>query len=157
MEQVEMIERLCEKAGCSAEDARDALERANWVLLDAMIILEREKKTARHTAQSTSGDDGADGKEYEKVMPTVSTQKKAGADSFGERLRELLTKSLTNALVVYHKDVECARLPLLYFLILLFAAPHVNLIGCLVALFCGCRLFIEGVPGDAEKGDKESD
>ena len=65
MEQTEMVSRLCEKAGCSAEDARDALERADWVLLDAMIILEREKKTARHTGHASSG--GEDGKDNAKT------------------------------------------------------------------------------------------
>ena len=152
MEQTEMVSRLCEKAGCSAEDARDALERADWVLLDAMIILEREKKTARHTGHASSG--GEDGREYEKVLPVVSTQKKARADAFGDRLREMLTKSLLYALVIRHKDREIARLPALYFIILLFAAPYVNLIGCLVALFCGCRLSVEGDAGDAgDAGD----
>ena len=152
MEQMEMVSRLCEKAGCSAEDARDALERADWVLLDAMIILEREKKTARHTAQATSGK--GDSKEYEKVLPVVSTQKKARTDAFGERLRELLAKSLLCALVIRHKEQEFARLPILYFVILLFAAPYVNLIGCLVALFCGCKLSIEDISGNAgDAGD----
>ena len=55
MEQMEMVSRLCEKAGCSAEDARDALERANWVLLDAMIILERETTTARTLSANGCG------------------------------------------------------------------------------------------------------
>lgn len=152
MEQTEMVSRLCEKAGCSAEDARDALERADWVLLDAMIILEREKKTARHTGHASSG--GEDGREYEKVLPVVSTQKKARADAFGERLREMLAKSLLYALVIRHKDREIARLPILYFVILLFVAPYVNLIGCLVALFCGCKLSIEDISGNAgDAGD----
>ena len=147
MEQTEMVKRLCEKAGCSAEDARDALERSGWVLLDAMIILEREKKTARHTAQASTGSgngngdektDGEDG--YQAVLPTVST------------LRELLAKSLTHALVVRHGEREYARLPILYFLILLCAAFYVMLTAILVALFCGCKLSFEGpeIPRDAE-------
>lgn len=161
MEQTEMVQRLCEKAGCSAEDARDALERSGWVLLDAMIILEREKKTARHTAQASTGNgngsgdgdgktDGEDG--YQAVLPTVSTQKNARSDAIGAKLRELLAKSLTHALVVRHGEREYARLPILYFLILLCAAFYVMLIAILVALFCGCKLSFEGpeIPRDAE-------
>ena len=140
MEQTEMVKRLCEKAGCSAEDARDALERSGWVLLDAMIILEREKKTARHTAQAST------------VLPTVSTQKNARSDAFAAKLRELLAKSLTHALVVRHGEREYARLPILYFLILLCAAFYVMLTAILIALFCGCKLSFEGpeIPRDAE-------
>ena len=155
MEQVEMVTRLCEKAGCSAEDARDALERSGWVLLDAMIILEREKKTARHTAQASTGNgrgkaDAEDG--YQAVLPTVSTQKNARSDSLGAKLRELLRKSLTHALVVRHGEREYARLPILYFLILLCATFYVMLTAILVALFCGCKLSFEGpeIPHDAE-------
>lgn len=152
MDQMEMVNRLCEKAGCSAEDARDALERSGWVLLDAMIILEREKKTARHTAQATTGSASGEEKEYQTVLPTVSTQKSARADSFGEKLRALLAKSLTHALVVRHGDKEYARLPILYFLIMLCASFYVMIIAFLVALFCGCKLSFEGaeIKPDAE-------
>ena len=159
MEQTEMVKRLCEKAGCSAEDARDALERSGWVLLDAMIILEREKKTARHTAQASTGSGNGNGNEktdgedgYQAVLPTVSTQKNARSDAFSAKLRELLAKSLTHALVVRHGEREYARLPILYFLILLCAAFYVMLTAILIALFCGCKLSFEGpeIPRDAE-------
>ena len=43
MDQMEMVEKLREKAGCSFADAKDALERSVCVLLDAMILLERDK------------------------------------------------------------------------------------------------------------------
>ena len=46
MEDFEKVEKLSQKANVSMEDARAALEANNWDLLDAMIDLERQGKTA---------------------------------------------------------------------------------------------------------------
>ncbi len=47
MDHFEMVEKLREKSGVSYEDAKAALEAANWDLLDAMVILETEGKIAQ--------------------------------------------------------------------------------------------------------------
>ena len=46
MDNFEKVEKLVEKAGVSYADAKRALEQANGDLLDAMIILEQDGKTA---------------------------------------------------------------------------------------------------------------
>lgn len=48
-----MVEKLREKANVNYADAKDALERANWDLLDAIIILERDGKTAKTVESET--------------------------------------------------------------------------------------------------------
>lgn len=149
MDQMEMVEKLREKAGCSFADAKDALERSDWVLLDAMILLEREKKTARHTAKASTEQKGND---YQTVLPVVASQKKTQEDSFIDKLKDLWNKGLTHSLVIRREEQELARIPITLFLILLCASFYVIIIACLIALFCGCKLSFEG-PGikkDAE-------
>ncbi|HSK67965.1 MAG TPA: hypothetical protein VLA21_01755 [Candidatus Limnocylindria bacterium] len=42
MERLDMAETLARKAGVNLKDARDALARENWDMLDAMLLLRRE-------------------------------------------------------------------------------------------------------------------
>ena len=45
MDQFEKVEKLREHADVSYEEAKDALEKSNWDILDAMIYLEQNGKT----------------------------------------------------------------------------------------------------------------
>ena len=45
MDHLEKVEELVAKIGCSYADAKDALERADWNMLDAIILLEQDGKT----------------------------------------------------------------------------------------------------------------
>ena len=44
MEQLEKVERLREKTGCTYEEAKAALEASNWDMLDAIVYLENQGK-----------------------------------------------------------------------------------------------------------------
>ena len=58
MTHYEMVELLREKANVSYEEAKDALETANWDLLDAIVLLEREGKTQnRPSSYSTKNEE----------------------------------------------------------------------------------------------------
>ncbi len=47
MDHFELVEKLRERTGVSYEDAKAALEAADWDLLDAIVILETEGKIAQ--------------------------------------------------------------------------------------------------------------
>jgi len=53
MDQMEMVEKLRQKANVSYEEARDALEKSEWDLLDALVYLEGQGKI-RQEAQGNS-------------------------------------------------------------------------------------------------------
>ena len=46
MTRLEMVEKIREKTGVTYEEAREALEKANWDMLDAIVSLEKEKPAA---------------------------------------------------------------------------------------------------------------
>ena len=50
MENLEKVEQLVEKAGCTYAEAKDALEYSDWNLLDAIIRLEHEGKAVKSSA-----------------------------------------------------------------------------------------------------------
>ena len=50
MDRLEKVELVREKCGVSYEEARDALEACGYDVLDAIVKLEREGKTAAQTA-----------------------------------------------------------------------------------------------------------
>ena len=53
MNNVEMIEKLMEKADVTYEEAKGVLESLNWNLLDALIALEKEGKMKRSKTSRT--------------------------------------------------------------------------------------------------------
>ncbi len=68
MDHAEMVKKLCEKSGASEALAYDALERAGWNVLDAIIFLECEGKIARVTASASTSDSATT---YGDVKPTA--------------------------------------------------------------------------------------
>ena len=60
MTNYEMVELLRQKANVSYEEAKAALEAANWDLLDAIVLLEREGKVPENDARfSTKAEEKA--------------------------------------------------------------------------------------------------
>ena len=61
MEHMDMIDKLKEKAGISREEAADALTRADWDMLEALVILEREGRIAPLTSSVVTADAAQNG------------------------------------------------------------------------------------------------
>ena len=138
MEKMEMVEKLQEKTGISAEEAWTALEKNGWVLVDAMLWLEKEKGIPTQTGKASSAHDE---NQFQPVTATMS--EKHTGESIGAKLKKLLKDSLTHYLVVRRDEGEILRLPLLILLILLCSSLYVILITLAVALLYGCQFSIE--------------
>ncbi len=139
MEHMEMITKLHEKAGISYEDARDALMRSDWDMLEALSILEREGKIAPLTSAVSTATDGT---QYEEVKATAS----ADEDKFSSaasKLKELFSKLMTNSFVVRREGKEILSLPLLFASIITLCIPWWVVIGLLVGFFANCGYSIE--------------
>lgn len=138
MEKIEMVEKLREKTGISAEEAWMALEKNNWVLVDAMLWLETEKGVPSQTAKASSAGEET----YQPVNPAIGDKK--DDESIGAKLKKLLEDSVNHSLVLRREGKQILRLPVLVLVILLAAAFYVVVIGLLAALFCGCQFALEG-------------
>ena len=144
MEQNDMINKLHEKANISRDEARDALERAQWDMLEALLILEKEGKIKPLTASMTTIEDR---KDYEEVRRTASDKAHSkfehNAQGFFDKIGILLRKSLVNSFVVERKGKEVLSLPVLIMLIIAFSMFHFTIGALLIGLFLDCRYSVE--------------
>ncbi len=121
MDNFEKVEKLVQKTGVSFEEAKDALERANGDLLDAMIVLEREGKAAapKQSSYSTHYEEQT---KYVSVPEQVEHARSEKEEGAGETLRKVFGKIWSflknNKLIIRKKDGDVfARIPLLLSLI----------------------------------------
>ena len=146
MDKLEKVEKLRERANVTYEEARDALERTDWDLLDAIVILEKMGKTKmpERSTFSTSYDEQ---KEYEKVQEKVEQQKES-APTFGRVIKRAFKKLLRFArrtrLRVVREGKTIFILPTLLFIVVLLASWHVMIPILIIALFFGVRYSFEG-------------
>lgn len=150
MERIEMVEKICEKADVTMEEAKAVLEKNNWDLLDAMVDLERQGKIGRETAsgaRASSGD--GDTQNYEQVNPTASRgeSRKAGKRTLQKiwnKIVELFNKSLTNSFVVSRGEAVLVRVPVLVVILMFLAVFWVTVILLIVGLFFNLRYSFQG-------------
>lgn len=151
MEKMEMVEKLQEKTGISAEEAWTALEKNGWVLVDAMLWLEKEKGIPAQTGHASSA---SDENTYQPVTPTMGDKKTD--DSLWTKIKKLLQDSMTHHLILRRHDQDLVRLPVLILLILLCVSSYIVVIGLLVAFLYGCQYSIEDISEEKSevKGQK---
>ncbi len=74
MENIQKIEQLVSKAGCSYEEAKNALEACGWDMIDAIVSLEREGKVKKEES-GTAVQYAEEAEEPVEVVPEVSAEK----------------------------------------------------------------------------------
>jgi len=148
MDQMELVETLREKTGCSYSEAKAALEESGSDLLEALCWLERHNKTQLAGASCST-----ENREPPKVEePTQKKEKtpRSGALSEGCRslrdgLVSLLRKCNQTELIMTNKSGKREfGIPLTLFIILLLVAFWIVVALIVVALFFGNRFSVEG-------------
>ena len=147
MEQLELVERLREKTGCSYSEARAALEETGNDLLEALCWLESHGKT-----QLVGVSCSTENREPPKAEPEPQPKKKTdpgpmerGFRSLWEGLVSLLRKCNQTELVMTGKSGRKEfGIPLTLFIILLLVAFWIVVALIVVALFFGNRFSVEG-------------
>ena len=149
MEHMDMIDKLKEKAGITREEAADALTRANWDMLEALVILEREGVIAPLTSSVVTSSGTQNGYGYR----TSGVRGSAPGESLGDKIKNLARNSLVYSFMVRREGKVIISLPVLLFIIILLAAFRITAAALLIGLFCGCRYNLEKRDGDNEDGN----
>ena len=143
MTNFEMVELLRQKADITYEEAKTALELANWDLLDAMLVLEREGKV--------SGKGGSYSTRDEEVQDEVKEKKHNGGEGLrgtlrwlGKAMAKLIRIGNENFLVVARKGQELFALPMTVCVVLLMCSVGTVLFALAIGLFCGLRYSFRG-------------
>lgn len=144
MTNFEMVELLCQKANISYEEAKTALELANWDLLDAMLVLEREGKVnGAGGSYSTRSEEAADAATKERKHREGDGLRGA-LRWLGRTLVKLIRIGNANHLVVCRKGEELFSLPVTVCAVLLMCSVGTVSFALVVGLFCGLRYSFRG-------------
>ena len=146
MTNYEMVELLRQKANVSYEEAKAALEAANWDLLDAIVLLEREGKVPENDARfSTKAEE--EKKEESKKKKERDGAFRDGARTVGGIFRRMLNYGNRNCIVASRDGKEVISLPLTAFVLLLLIPPitiWLMLVLMIIGLFFGLRYSLRG-------------
>lgn len=139
MTHYEMVELLREKANVSYQEAKDALEAANWDLLDAIVLLEHDGKTMnRPSSYSTKAET-----ETEEEPPKKS-EFKDGMNRIGKWIQKLVNIGNSNSFVIHRNNDQIIVLPVTAFALLLAFTFYFTVPALLVGLFFGFRYSFRG-------------
>ncbi|MBR0218896.1 MAG: DUF4342 domain-containing protein [Clostridia bacterium] len=144
MDHFEMVEKLRAKANVSYEEAKAALEKSDWDMLDALVLLESEGKVK----------DAPEAKEYttqEKKEYSWNTGNGEVKVTFSSALsklwdwiRKLFQKGNANQFVITRKGDELIAMPITVLALLLICFWPFSLIILFVGLFLGARYSFRG-------------
>lgn len=162
MNHEEKIQKLCDKAGVSREDAENALNACDDDILDAMLYLEALGKVqqpsgasyttdgSRSASQQSSGAHSSDGACRQENGASQQNAQNGGssfATELGKLVRwigNLLKKGMVNYLDVT-KDGNCNfSVPLTILVFLFIPFFWLMTVLCLVLLLCGYRYEFRG-------------
>ena len=152
MDNFEKVEKLVEKAGVSFADAKNALERADGDLLDAMIILEQEGKTnaPEQSSYSTQYEQQA---QYVSVAAQVESdrrsydkdeQRRERKERFKRGVKKIVHFLSSNFLCIKRDAELIVKLPLWAVILIFLVAWHVSLIAIIISLFFGITYSFKG-------------
>lgn len=138
MTNFEMVERLRAKANVSYEEAKAALEAANWDLLDAMVLLEQQGKvaadeSASYTTREEAAHSATKGEGFGLFMKKVGEKVVAGIN--------YLTR---NSFEISRKGKVVLTVPALVLLLLLLPWLWFTLVLLITGLFFGFKYAFRG-------------
>ena len=138
----ELVELLRDKANVSYEEAEDALKRANWDPLDAVLLLEQDER-----ARLGGGSYSTKAEEEEEVREE-KRKGHAGARNagrwLGQTIRKLVRIGNANHFVITRGDSELLVLPVTAFAVLAICLFWFAAVALVVGLFCGLRYSFRG-------------
>lgn len=148
MDQMELVENLREKTGCSYSEARAALEETGGNLLEALCWLENHGKSQITGASCSTEDrqppEPEEEPEKEKKKPADGSFVR-GCRSLWQGLAELFHLGNRNLLVMKTKSGHRElAIPMTVLVLLLVVAFWLTLGLVVLAMFCGCRFSLEG-------------
>lgn len=116
MMKIEQIDQLRERAHVSYEEAKEALEKCNEDIVEALIYLEKNQKIKAQTGCTA----------------------KSGSD-FGNAVKNIIHKGNSTKLVISKGEKEVMRTPVTLAAVITVVAPYLAVGGAAVGLFTGYK------------------
>ena len=153
MEHFDMVEKLIKKADVSYEEARDALEAADWDMLDAIVYLERAGKIHGGQPEFTTK------QEHKKHSKDKRCEKKRnqGWSNFMKSLGRMIQWGNENFLEVERGGDVMFSLPITVCAMLLFFAFWITVPLLVIGLFFGYHYSFRGTAGNHDALNRAMD
>ena len=144
-EKLEKVELVRNRCNASYEEARAALEACDYDVLEAIVTLEREGKTAQAAQEAERAERAERRREASEKLADE-------ARGFWAACRKALRTSIDSTFVAENRNGRVLSLPLIVVILGLFLWGA-TLWLLVIGLFCGLRYHIEGA---GEFGSKAS-
>ncbi len=148
MTRLEMVEKIREKTGVTYDEARTALENANWDMLDAIVALEH--KTGAAEAQSAPKAT-AETVQDAAPAPRKRVVRRASAGEVGDKIANVvrwigsfIQKIDETCVEVSRKDETLFTVSVLFVIMLFILKWWVPVVLVVASLFTGYRYRITG-------------
>ncbi|MDR1206682.1 MAG: ubiquitin [Peptococcaceae bacterium] len=155
MATLEMVDKLKDRAQVSYEEAKEALDASGDDLLEALIYLEKQGKTAPPENGGYYNSKGS-ASAAAALNPAGAGPDGRKKDGFGQALGRffcwcgrLVQKSCANIFEVWRQENSVVSMPVLFLILALIFFFWVSVPLLVIGLFCGCRYRFRGK--DVEK------
>ncbi|MBR1821904.1 MAG: DUF4342 domain-containing protein [Clostridia bacterium] len=139
MTHYEMTERLSEKMGVTLEEAKTALEACDWEMLDAALLLEKERGEAGGETYSTR----REAKE-EPPKDGARARGRGVVKGLGDLIRSAFNLGNRNRFEVRRGEELMLEMPVLVLVLLMVFAFWVCVPLLVIGLFAGFRYAFSG-------------
>ncbi|MBR6525230.1 MAG: hypothetical protein IKT57_04610 [Clostridia bacterium] len=139
MDHYEMVEKLRQKANVTYEEAKTALETANWDILDALVLLESEGKVHQNSSTFTT--------EEKPVEKPKSNNKRDFVDMLNRvfgYIKQFIAFLSRNEMHIKWRDGQNLEMNLLVLAIFLLLCFPLTVILFIIAFFKGARFSLHG-------------
>ena len=144
MEHYEMVEKLRAKANVTYEEAKEALETADWDILDALVLLESQGKVKN--APQDTGYTTQEKKEYtwETRKGQVKVEVSDKLPKLWAWIKSVFQKGNSNQFVIHRRGEELIAMPITVMVLLMVCFWPFSMIVLFVGLFLGARYSFRG-------------
>jgi hypothetical protein len=143
MDHFEMVEKLREKANVSYEEAKAALEAADWNLLDALVLLENQGKVVSGTTDYSTKSESW----HDEHTRDHHRRHAENAGRIGRQVASGINRMGRYFVVFTRKGETMFELPLLVLLLMLVFGFWITVPLLIVGLFFGFKYTLKGAEG----------
>ena len=138
MDHYEMVENLRTKANVTYEEAKAALEKSDWDMLDALVLLEGEGKVNGGAEYTTKE------KKAACEGQTRRCEAKASLGRLFAWVKKMFSMGNSNQFVISRKGSEIVSVPITVMAILTLVVWPFSMVVLFLGLFLGTRYSFRG-------------
>lgn len=145
MEHFEMVEKLCQKTGVTYEEAKNTLEKCDWDMLDALVMLESAGKVKAEAQAPAAYSTQPQPQMVHQEQHSKNKQEfVSGLQKLWNFICKLFQKGNVNSFTIYRHQEELVTMPVTVLVLLVLFIWPASIVLLIVGLFVGMRYAFSG-------------